>query len=354
MAKEKFDLKKIVSEKLIAALEAEIAKGDDAVIPWQKPWIGGMLAQNLNSKREYRGFLNQFFLMMAGFDSPYWNTYEGWRERGYRQWAKREKVKLEDADINSVRSSRKKFEKTEAWLARQTENVQRFFEDGGAGVKQGESCEYVTYNAKIPNKKFDPDDKDKGPKYWWYLRYFKVFNAEQTFGVEVPKHDADAIEFTPIEAAEKLWKEWEQSPPVSNGGNRAFYTPATDKIRMPAKNKFVSSEAYYKTLFHEGVHATGHENRLKRKEITELGEGTDKLEKYSFEELTAEMGACILAAKCGITDANGDDEKNSIAYMRGWIKRLKDDTGMAVKASTKAAAAVDHVCGVEYDKDEEE
>lgn len=354
MAKEKFDLKKMVTDKLIAALEAEIAKGDDAIIPWSKPWNAGMLAQNLNSKREYRGFLNQFFLMMAGFESPYWNTYEGWRELGYRQWAKREKVKIEDADIKSVRSKRKKFEKTEVWLERQTDNVRAFFEAGGAGVEKGAKSEIVIYNKRVANKKFDKDNPDNGPEFWFILRYFSVFNSEQTFGIEVPKHDSEGIEFKPIKAAEKLWKDWSNAPKVTHNGNSAHYVPATDRIGMPPKNKFHSVEAYYKTKFHEGIHATGHEDRLNRPEITKLDKSsTEGLERYSFEELTAEMGACILAAQCNLSDV-GDSEQNSVAYMRGWIKRLKDDTSLAIKASTKAAAAVDHITGVTYDNDDTE
>lgn len=354
MAKEKFDLKKMVSEKLISRLEEAIANGENA--PWHRPWNMGQIPLNINSKRAYRGFLNQFFLMMAGFESPFWATYEGWREIGYRQWAKKNKIKIEDADIKSVRSKKKhKFEKTEDWLSRQTENVQAFFaDDGGAGVEKGAKAEYVIYNARVPNKKYDKDDPDKGPEFWYILRYYTVFNAEQTFNIEVPKPEGEELDFKPIAAAEKLWNEWESAPPVSTNGSSAHYVPATDAIGMPPKKRFKSVEAYYKTLFHEGVHATGHADRLNRPEIVKLDKSsTEGLERYSFEELTAEMGACILAAMCNLTDINGDSEDNSVAYMRGWIKRLKDDTSLAVKASTKAAAAVDHITGVTYEKDGE-
>lgn len=355
MAKEKFDVKKMVSDKLIKLLEAEIAKGDDA--KWIRSWnISNVTNQNFNSKRVYRGFLNQLFLAFAGFESPYWNTYEGWREQAYRQWAKRNKVKLEKADIDSARSKKKnKFEKQADWLSRQTDNVKQFMADGGGGVATGAKAEFVTYNAKVDNKKFDendPTNPDNGPKQWWILRYFKVFNSEQTFNVEVPDYKGEEREFTPIEAAEKIWKEFTNKPEFKHRGNRAHYIPAIDLIELPKPEKFHTNESYYKTLFHEAVHATGHETRLKRAGITELAEHTGKAERYGMEELIAEMGACMLAANCGLDDSNGDSEKNSVAYLRGWIKRLKDDTAMAQKASTKAAAAFDHILGVEYDTDD--
>ena len=352
MAKEKFDVKKMVSDKLIKLLEAEIEKGDNA--KWIRSWdISTVENMNLNSKRVYRGFLNQLFLAFAGFESPYWNTYEGWREYAYRQWAKPQKgFAVTDEDIKSVRSKRGKFEKHEAWLAKQTENVQRFFAEGGGGVEKGAKAEYVTYNAKVPNKKYVKDDPDTGPEFWWILRYFKVFNSEQTFNVTVPDFKTEEREFTPIEAAEKIVKEFKDAPKLGKGGDRAFYRPSDDFVGMPAKGKFHSREAYYKALFHELVHSTGHEDRIKREGITKLGNGdTGHTERYSLEELIAEMGAAMLSAQVGLADTNGDSEKNTVAYLRGWIKNLKDDVKLAQSASTKAAAAVDHITGVEYDND---
>lgn len=351
---EKFNVKEMVSKKLITMLEDEIKKGDDA--KWIRSWnISNVVNQNFNSKRVYRGFLNQLFLAFAGFDSPYWNTYEGWREAAYRQWAKANKVKLEDADIQSARSKKKhKFEKHTDWLDRQTDNVKKFFADGGGGVKTGEKCEYVTYNARVENKKYDkndPKNPDNGPQYWWILRYFKVWNSEQTFNCEVPDYKGEEREFTPIEAAEKVWKEFADAPKMKHRGNSAHYIPSTDLIEMPKPEKFHSNESYYKTLFHESIHSTGHDSRLKREGITKLTEHTGKAERYSLEELIAEMGACMLAAHCGLADSNGDSEKNSVTYLRGWIKHLKDDTSMAQKASTKAAGAFDHILGVTYEDD---
>ena len=62
---------------------------------------------------------------------------------------------------------------------------------------------------------------------------------------------------------------------------------------VPVPACFHISEAYYTTLYHELVHASGHRSRLNRKTLTDLclfGDPT-----YAKEELVAEMGAsCAL------------------------------------------------------------
>ena len=47
-------------------------------------------------------------------------------------------------------------------------------------------------------------------------------------------------------------------------------------------------------------------------------------------------------------------EKNSTAYLKGWLKVLKSDVGFIVKASTAAQKAVDLILDISYEEDEEE
>ena len=67
-------------------------------------------------------------------------------------------------------------------------------------------------------------------------------------------------------------------------------------------------------------------------------------EEYSKEELTAEMFSSMLLAYCGINTAI--TEKNNIAYMRSWLKALKDNTTWLVSACGNAQKAVDYVLGI--------
>lgn len=95
------------------------------------------------------------------------------------------------------------------------------------------------------------------------------------------------------------------------------YSPTLDIIKMPLRKYFISEQKFYATLFHEIVHWTGHEDRLDRN----LKEGFINREKYSFEELIAEMGSMLLALQFGITD----ELLNSIRYLKGWSEVNKEN-----------------------------
>ena len=57
------------------------------------------------------------------------------------------------------------------------------------------------------------------------------------------------------------------------------------------------------------------------------------------EELTAEIGACFLNNLTGIKVT----EKNNVAYIKGWLSKLKNDKKLIIGASGKAQKAVDYL-----------
>ena len=106
-------------------------------------------------------------------------------------------------------------------------------------------------------------------------------------------------------------------------------------------NAFISSEAFYGTLFHELSHSTGHEDRLNRKTLTDgtpFGSPT-----YSREELVAEMGAAFLCAMAGIEDPT---IQNSASYIHSWLRFLKTDPKALVIAGAQAQKASDFILGL--------
>jgi len=111
---------------------------------------------------------------------------------------------------------------------------------------------------------------------------------------------------------------------------------------MPGMKSFESSEAFYLTLYHEIVHASGHPSRLNRKTVVENDGFGGAL--YSQEELVAEMGAAFLGAEADIVR---DDHEQSAAYLRGWLDALKDKDHKRwiVKAANQAAKATDFILG---------
>ena len=116
--------------------------------------------------------------------------------------------------------------------------------------------------------------------------------------------------------------------------NRAFYRPSEHSITCPKREQFADLEEFYSTLFHESVHST---SKTLKREIS-----TSDKEKYSFEELVAELGAMML---CEHFNINSKNKENSIAYIKGWAEYLKENTNAIIKASTQSEKAVKYILG---------
>jgi antirestriction protein ArdC len=64
------------------------------------------------------------------------------------------------------------------------------------------------------------------------LRYYRVWNVEQTEGIGVP--EAEVLDFEPIEAAERILREMPERPPiVHQDPGKAWYDPWGDKVNLP-------------------------------------------------------------------------------------------------------------------------
>ena len=184
--------------------------------------------------------------------------------------------------------------------------------------------------------------KSKTTKRIPLLRYYTVFNLEQTTGIETPMEPHKQT-FQPIERCEALVASMPQRPTLHHGEPRAYYRPLVDAINMPRPELFDSPEEYYSTLFHEMTHSTGHERRLNRPTLTDLCPfGSTN---YSKEELVAEMGAAFLCGVCGIENRTVD---NSAAYIASWLRVLKNDKQMVILAAAQAQRAADFIQGVTY------
>ena len=97
------------------------------------------------------------------------------------------------------------------------------------------------------------------------------------------------------QAAQSIVENYPNAPEIKHGGNRAYYSPPADYVQMPNASNFDSANDYYRTLFHELIHSTGHQSLLNRELNT-----NHKSEAYAKEELIAEMGAVFLSAWAGI------------------------------------------------------
>lgn len=91
----------------------------------------------------------------------------------------------------------------------------------------------------------------------------------------------------------------------------ASHNRITDVVTMPLKELCVSMDRYYSTLFHEVIHWTGQPDRLNRVKGSRFGD-----DKYSFEELIAELGSMLTCLDFNITS----EFINSLRYIKGWSK----------------------------------
>lgn len=298
---------KIITDKFIERIEASLKAGKDFG-KWTRPWTllghAGKLCMNLISKRPYSGS-NLFILAMSGHKSPYWMTAKQIKANG-GLWKS-----TEDRDNPSLITFQKPREKEDS-----------------AG------------NKKIVG--------------WIGPIFYKVWNADQVFGlgIEVPDHSKEEKPkgWDPIGRAEKIVTDYfalSTAPRLTNGGDQAGYSPALDKVIMPTREQFLQPEMFYKVLFHEMAHSTGHESRLKRSGIMDpISFGSHQ---YSKEELIAEMGAAFMSVEAGI-DAITED--NSVKYLENWIISFKNDVTLLRTAGTAAQKARNFILNLN-EKEEE-
>lgn len=292
--REKVDVYKVITDRITQQLE----KG---VIPWRKPWANIGAPKNLVSKKVYRG-VNMFILMAAGHHSPWWLSFKQVKDLGGR-------------------------------------------------VKAGEKGWPVVFWRRISKDEVDATG-EKTEKSFMILRYYTVFNVDQTTGLEgkIPQ-PAVLRDSNPIEECEKIIAGMPNRPEIKPDGRRAFYSLTDDYVGMPARTQFESDQAYYKVLFHELTHSTGAEKRLGRFK-GDVSQGVFGSDSYSQEELVAEMGAAFLCGAAGIEMEA--DMTNSVAYIQNWLERLKGDSKLVVMAAAQAQKAADYIRDIKWDDNKEE
>ena len=186
-----------------------------------------------------------------------------------------------------------------------------------------------------------------------FLRVTSVFNAEQVESAEplpapeAPETVAEADER--VEAAIAFAKATGADIRITEGSDSAFYKPTADYIVVPAISDFIGTstssaqEAFAGTLLHELGHWTGHRSRLNRPLLNSFGS-----EDYAKEELVAELAATFLCSDLGIS---AEPRPDHAQYLASWLKALKNDKRLIVRASSQAHKAVDFVHGLQPKED---
>ena len=238
------DVYNMVTTRIIEQLE----KG---YIPWKKPWASCLDGTfNRISRRPY-SLLNQLLLSRGGE----YATFKQWDQIGGKV---------------------KKGEKAEIVVFWKLQEAQEKDETGEIKIK------------KIP-----------------ILRYYNVFHISQVTNV-LPLPKMEEFDTSPIERAENALHNYIEREHITlsvGASDRAFYSPYTDSIKIPAITQFECAEEAI-------LHSMGLET------------------KETFQ--------------------------NSAAYIQNWLQVLKNDKKFIILASGKAEKAAKYILDVKEDKEEKE
>lgn len=261
---------------------------------WRMPWhfarpaageFTGFTPLNI-SGRPYRG-VNVWYLLAEkeahGYSSNVWGTYKAWKA-------------------------------------------------AGAQVRKGEKATKVVFWNRTKKTVRDDETGEDETRQFLFATDYPVFNADQVDGWQ-PKAK-------PVKKARTAAQRIEHADAffsalnieVMHGGSRACYIPSIDQINLPHFEQFKTAEDYYSIRGHESVHATGNAKRCDREFGKRFGD-----QAYAFEELVAELGAAFI---CCHLEISNEPREDHAAYVKNWLKVLKDDKRAIFTAASKAQTAV--------------
>ena len=270
------DIHQAITDQILAAMETARTTG-------RRLWDSQpSLPLNLTTGKPYSG-INVLMLWSAalqnGYASPYWLTY-------------------------------------------------RQADDKGGQVRKGEHGTHCVFYKPWEAQETNHETGEVETKTGAVLKSFTVFNLDQIDNIESPARE-ERPAFQAIEDAERILQ---ASPArIIEGGPKAFYQPTTDTIHLPAREDFISPEAFYSVALHEATHSTGHASRLARDFSGRFGDSA-----YAFEELIAELGSALLNADLGIIGSTLQDHAD---YLANWIKILQNDKRAILTAAAAASKA---------------
>lgn len=283
-SQERGDIYSRITADIIAAIETGAA---EFRMPWHHDGNSTSRPINIASNKPYRG-VNTLALWAsatrAGFAGGIWGTYQQWNAKG-------------------------------------------------AQVRRGERGTTVVF-WKIDNRcdqRQDDNEPDDGDgRHRVFARAYTVFNASQVDGYTPPEMPALA-DSERIDRAERFCANL--AIEVRHGGDRAFYTPTSDFVRMPEFHRFRDGISYYAVLLHECGHASGAKHRLDRDLSGRFGS-----ESYAMEECVVEILSALI---CGDLSLSVEPRADHASYIASWLKVLRDDKRAIFTASSKAQQAAD-------------
>jgi len=291
-------IRKQITEQLVQAIEG-------GILPWRRPWRqspNSGRAANVISKKPYQG-INPLLLechrLEHDLGSKWYGTFQQWTDLGCQ-------------------------------VMRRPDHVEK----GQWGTR-------IVFYRPVTKRHVDPATSQETEDRFFVMRQWTVFNADQVEGAEEwqtsdDNTDAPVPDFAP---ADELIEA--TAAEIRHQGDRAYYKRPVgpwpdhhdgDYIVVPPKHRFDPLGSYYETVLHELAHHS--EVRL----------GWDHQQHgYAMGELVAEMASSFLATELCVPQ--GESLENHAAYLKSWLKEMKDDPAFIFRASTQASKVCDYLLG---------
>ena len=290
----KTDIQQEVTNKIVALIEAGNLE------PFKCPWTKSgeqAFPYNWKTKQDYNG-INILILWMAAM------------ERGFSR---------------------------NSWLT-----FQQAKELGGNVIKGESGTRCVFFKPVTVENKDAIREEDKETTYAM-LKGFTVFNVEQIEGLEglpdmslAPQFSDDEL----VKAFDNLTEDYRSNTglEVRYGGERAYYSPTLDFIKLPTT--FNDVAGMVSTYAHELGHSTGHKKRLNRFEKNLVAFKGNKDSEYAMDELVAELFSGQICCQLGVEYSY----EQHASYIGSWLTHLKNDKTFIFKAAAQASSAYRYVC----------
>lgn len=285
-ATEKQDVYARITSQIVSAIESGVGKYQ---MPWTVRQDRGFSPVSVGSAKPYRG-INTLVLWAQsqnkGYGSAFWGTYRQWQQLGGQ-------------------------------------------------VRKGEKGSPVVYWGTY-EKQASEEDEDNGKSHrGLFAKPYTVFNIEQVDGCKLPRRFEPKLSHNErIAQAESFFAG--TGVEIRDGGNRAFYRPATpEAVYMPGFDQFPDRVDYYSVLAHECSHWTSHSSRCDRQLGKRFGD-----DGYAMEELVAELGSAYTMAHLELELTPRQDHSQ---YIQSWLKMLKADKRAIFTAASQAQKAADYL-----------
>jgi antirestriction protein ArdC len=217
---------------------------------------------------------------------------------------------------------------------------------GGELINNSWNYIYKFGTTPVKDENGKPKIKNGQQQIKFYFRCFVVYNIVNT-SLEAKVIEKKSTQYS-VDVIEAFIDRVNNNDVriKTDSTNGCYYSPSYDWVHMVNKTNFIdtkdanATEHYYSVLFHELVHATGHQKRLNRFENTKSMKFLEGKSHYAYEELVAELGSMLFASKYNLS-VESTVREDHIAYLQSWIKALRseDGTKLLTSAAAKAAAA---------------